>query len=181
MFINEGASTTLLGPSQSSLFFSGYNATAASINNDNELVGKVDTESARDRARRQRGYIYLHGSATSLATFQNTRGWLLDDLTNGGAASNTNNQYRIAEAFDIADNGDIAASAFYCAGGYRSTAHNALCDGTEELVAVKLTRDNSGTISQRTYDDQTVSRSGGSVGFLGLGLLALAGAMRRKK
>ncbi|TKF34040.1 DUF3466 family protein [Enterovibrio norvegicus] len=181
VFINEGASTTLLGPSQSSLFFSGYNATASSINNDNELVGKVDTESARDRARRQRGYIYLHGSATNLATFQNTRGWLLDDLTNGGAASDTNNQYRIAGAFDIADNGDIAASAFYCAGGYRSTAHNALCDGTEELVAVKLTRNNSGTISQRTYDDQTVSRSGGSVGFLGLGLLALAGAMRRKK
>ncbi|MEZ8027583.1 DUF3466 family protein [Enterovibrio norvegicus] len=181
VFINEGASTTLLGPSQSSLFFSGYNATASSINNDNELVGKVDTESARDRARRQRGYIYLHGSAANLATFQNTRGWLLDDLTNGGAASDTNNQYRIAEAFDIADNGDIAASAFYCAGGYRSTAHNALCDGTEELVAVKLTRNNSGTISQRTYDDQTVSRSGGSVGFLGLGLLALAGAMRRKK
>ncbi|MEZ9523373.1 DUF3466 family protein [Enterovibrio norvegicus] len=181
VFINEGTSTTLLGASQSSLFFAGYNATAASINNDNELVGKVDIETARDRARRQRGYIYLHGSATNLTTFQSTRGWLLDDLTNGGADSNTNNQYRIAEAFDIADNGDIAASAFYCAGGYRSTAHNALCDGTEELVAVKLTRDNNGTISQRTYDDQTVSRSGGSVGLLGLGLLALAGAMRRKK
>lgn len=178
VFVNQGASTLFLGSSQSDLFFSGYNATAAAINNNNELVGKVDVEASRDRARRQRGYIYLHDSAPNLAAFDNKRGWLLDDLTNGAPGAN---QFRIAEAFDINDKGDIAASAFYCAGGYSSTAQNALCNGEEELVAVKLTRDGDGTITPRSEEKATISRSGASFGIWGLGLLALGGLLRRRK
>ncbi|MEZ8142495.1 DUF3466 family protein [Enterovibrio sp. FF113] len=177
VFVNEGTSTTLLTTAQSSLFFNGYNATAAAINDNNELVGKVDIESSRDRARRQRGYVYLHGSAPNLADFDNTRGWLLDDLTNGATGANA---YRIAEAYDIAVNGDIAASAFYCAGGYSSTAHDAKCDGEEALVAVKLTRE-SGDITPRPYETNTITRSGGGFGVLGLALLGLGGLLRRRK
>ncbi|WP_407333080.1 DUF3466 family protein [Enterovibrio sp. 27052020O] len=177
VFVNEGASTTLLSTSQSALFFSGYNATAAAINDNNELVGAVDVESSRDRARRQRGYVYLHGTAPNLADFDNTRGWLLDDLTNGAPGANA---FRIAEAFDIAENGNIAASAFYCAGGYSSTAHDATCNGEEELVAVKLTRQ-SGDISPRPYETNTITRSGGGFGVLGLALLGFGGLLRRRK
>lgn len=176
VFINQGTSTQILGSGQSSLFFKGYNATAAAINNSNELVGKVDVETNRDRERRQRGYIYGHGSNFS-ADFDGQRGWSLDDLTNGAAGAN---EFRIAEAFDIADNGDIAASAFYCAGGYSSTAHDALCNGEEELVAVKLTRQ-SGDITPRPYEEKSITRSGGGLGVIGLGLLAFAGFWRRRK
>ncbi|CZF79526.1 DUF3466 family protein [Grimontia marina] len=168
--------TTLLGSSQNALFFTGYNGTAAAINVNNELVGKVDTENARDRSRRQRGYIYAHGGAIGSSS-----AWLLDDLTNDGNASGNNNQFRIAEAFDINDDGAIAASAFYCAGGYSSVAHDARCNGTEELVAVKLTRDDTAQITARPYEVRTIERSGGGIGVLGLGLLALGGIFRRKK
>ncbi|USH01017.1 DUF3466 family protein [Grimontia kaedaensis] len=178
VFVNDGSSTTLLGTSQSALFFNGYNATAAAINDNNELVGKVDIENSRDRSRRQRGYIYAHG--TPSADFDSTRGWRLDDLTNDDNPTGNANQFRIAEAFDIAANGDIAASAFYCAGGYSSVAHNARCNGTEELVAVKLVRQ-SGDISPRPEEKNVIERSGGGIGAIGLGLLALGGIFRRKK
>nr|WP_269808720.1 DUF3466 family protein [Enterovibrio nigricans] len=182
VFVNKDSTTTVLGSSQSNLFFYGYNATAASINNENELVGKVDVENVQDRIRRQRGYIYLNDNAQYLATtFNNTRGWLLDDLTNDGNAFGEANKYRIAEAFDINDKGDIAASAFYCSAGYSSTAQNALCSVTEELVAVKLTRNNSGSITPRTEINEPVKRSGASFGLVGLGLLILGGLWRRKK
>ncbi|MDD1780666.1 DUF3466 family protein [Enterovibrio sp. ZSDZ35] len=182
IFVNKGNSTTVLQSGQSNLFFYGYNATAASINNNNELVGKVDVENVQDRIRKQRGYIYLNDGATYLAsTFNNTRGWLLDDLTNDGNASGEANKYRIAEAFDINDKGDISASAFYCAPGYSSTAQNAQCIENEQLVAVKLTRNNSGTITPRTEINEPVKRSGASFGLLGLGLLVVGGFWRRKK
>lgn len=175
IFINKGNSTTLLGRSQSALFFDGYNGTAAAINNNDELVGKVDVENVRDRSRRQRGYIYAHGTLS--ADFDGTRGWLLDDLTNGAPDANA---FRIAEAFDINDKGDIAASAFYCAGGYSSTAHDARCYGEEELVAVKLTRQ-TGDITPRPYEENNITRSGGGMGVLSLGLLAFGCFLRRKK
>ncbi|WP_028025604.1 DUF3466 family protein [Enterovibrio calviensis] len=176
IFISQDGETTLLGTMQSSLFFSGYNATAAALNTDSELVGKVDIESSRDRERRQRGYIYAHGTAS--ADFDGKRGWLLDDLTNGSGGAN---DFRIAEAFDIADNGNIAASAFYCAGGYSSTAQNALCDSEEELVAVKLTRLPGGDITPRPVEENVITRSGGSIGVLGLVLLGLGGVFRKRK
>lgn len=175
IFINKGNSTTLLGRSQSALFFDGYNGTAAAINNNNELVGKVDIENVRDRSRRQRGYIYTHGGNIGGAS-----AWLLDDLTNDQSVSGNNNQFRIAEAFDINDKGDIAASAFYCAGGYSSTAHDARCYGEEELVAVKLTRQ-TGDITPRPYEENNITRSGGGMGVLSLGLLAFGCFLRRKK
>ncbi|KKD62491.1 hypothetical protein RN22_00730 [Grimontia sp. AD028] len=175
IFVNDGNSTTLLGASQNALFFTGYNGTAAAINVNNQLVGKIDTENARDRSRRQRGYIYAHGGAIGSSS-----AWLLDDLTNDGNLGG-NNRFRIAEAFDINDDGAIAASAFYCADGYSSVAHDALCNGEEELVAVKLTRGGTDQITPRPYEEKAISRSGGGIGVLGLGLLALGGIFRRKK
>lgn len=180
IFVNEGASTTQLGLSQSPMFFYGYNATAASINNNNEIVGKIDVEQIRDRARRQRGYIYLHGAALNLASFNNQRAWLLDDLTNDGNPTGIANQYRISEAFDISDNGNIAASAFYCAGGYRSTVQNSLCNGVEELVAVKLTRQ-AGTILPRLDEKDPIKRSGGGIGLFALSFIVICGIFRRKQ
>ncbi|WP_269748198.1 DUF3466 family protein [Enterovibrio coralii] len=182
IFVNKDNNTTVLQSSQSNLFFYGYNATAASINNNNELVGKVDIENVQDRSRKQRGYIYLNDDAQYLATtFDNTRGWLLDDLTNDGNVNGEANKYRIAEAFDINNNGDISASAFYCASGYSSTAQNSLCRENEQLVAVKLTRNNSGDITPRSEINEPVQRSGASFGLAGLGLLVLGGLWRRKK
>ncbi|MGF1770631.1 DUF3466 family protein [Enterovibrio makurazakiensis] len=176
IFVNENGTTTLLGTGQSELFFSGYNATAAALNTSSELVGKVDIESSRDRERRQRGYIYAHGTAN--ADFDGKHGWLLDDLTNGSGGAN---QFRIAEAFDIADNGDIAASAFFCDGGYSSTAQNARCDVEEELVAVKLTRLPGGEITPRPVEENVITRSGGGIGMLGLILIGLGGFFRKRK
>ncbi|WP_339376609.1 DUF3466 family protein [Candidatus Enterovibrio escicola] len=174
VFINEGSSTSILGVSNSPLFFNGYAATASAINNANELVGKVDIETARDRARPQRGYIYLYGSAANLSSFNNTRGWLLDDLTNDNNTSSYNNKFRVAEAFDI------AASAFFCATGYSSSAKNALCNDHKELVAVKLTR-GFGNIILRIDDMLNINRSGGCVGVMGLGLLMFSAFLRRRK
>lgn len=180
IFVNEGAVTTQLSTAQSSLFFYGYNGTAAAINNSNEIVGKVDIEQIRDRSRRQRGYIYLHGTASNSAVLGNKRGWLLDDLINDGNVTGRANHYRIAEAFDISDNGNIAASAFYCAKGYSSTSQNALCNGFESLVAVKLIRQN-GEIMPRLDEKEPIKRNGGSMGLFLLGLTVFCGVARRKK
>lgn len=181
VFVNDNATTTQLSTTQSALFFQGYNATAAAINIQNEIVGKVDIDQNRDRARRQRGYIYLHGDAANLPSFNNQRGWLLDDLTNDGNPSSVSNRYRIAEAFDISENGNIAASAFYCAAGYSSTTQNALCPGVEQLVAVKLTRQVGGIIQPRTIEKETIKRSGAGMGLFAFPALLFFGLMRRKK
>ncbi len=180
---NSNSNASIIGASNSPLFFTGYNATAASINTNGEVVGKVDIENSRDRERRQRAYIYLHSNSTALLEkFNHTRGWLLDDLTNDGVVSGAGiaNEYRIAEAFDINDAGDIAASAFYCKNGYETLAKNARCASTEELVAVKLTSIN-GSIQARSEEEEAISRSGGAFGWATLSLLFLAGLYRRKK
>lgn len=173
----------IIGSGNSALFFNGYNATAAAINNSNEIVGKVDVENSQDRERRQRAYIYLHGNAENLAKFNNIRGWLIDDLTNDGVISGNQvaNAFRIAEAFDINDNGEIAASAFYCENGYETLAKNARCATTEQLVAVKLTPTLNGTIQARSEEEGAVTRAGAGIGFATFGLFALAGFFRRKK
>lgn len=180
----------------SGIFFAGANASANSINNFNEIVGKVDVERYREvdsKQRRQRAYIYPYGSesqgsnAKRQAIFQK-QAWLLDDLTNGGDYSKTNNQYRIIDASDINDAGVISASALKCSvGNYDSYAHNAYCgngNGEERVVAVKLIPINDKskrTIEVRPSNNQTVERSGASLGGSGLILLTLMAWLRRKQ
>ena len=180
--VNGSSLATLIGAGQSELFFNGYNATAAAINNDNEIVGKIDVENAQDRQRRQRGYIYLHGSAPHLGDFDNTRAWILDDLTNDGVVSGSGvaNEFRVAEAFDINENGDIAGSAYYCAGGYQTLAKDAYCDGVEEVVAVKLTRLPTGNIEPRSNEISGIERGGAGFGLFGFSLLFLSLIYRRQ-
>ncbi len=179
----SSGNAVILGAGNSPLFFNGYNATAASVNTNGEIVGKVDVEMSREKERRQRAYIYLHGNSPSLSKFDNVRAWLLDDLTNDGVTSGAGiaNEYRIAEAFDINENGDIAASAFYCPNGYETLAQDARCAQEEQLVAVKLTP-KAGTIQKRSEDtEEAISRSGGAIGVGMLALLCFASFTRRRK
>jgi hypothetical protein len=165
--------------------FSGAGGHANAINNFNEIVGQVDTESSREssgKPRRKRAFIYPYNAtgsnATRMGIFAN-RPWLLDDLTNGGNFSANNNQYRILNASDINDAGVIAATAIKCSGGYDSTAHNATCGNggrTETTVAVKLipiANATSSDISARGQESNPTKRSGGALGSAGLTLLSL--------
>ncbi|WP_181397513.1 DUF3466 family protein [Vibrio sp. 11986-1-5] len=177
----------------SSIFFAGAGGKAGAINNFNEIVGQIDTEETREvggKPRRKRGFIYPYGtldqgSVPERQAIFNNRAWLLDDLTNGGAFSGDNNQYRIIAATDINDAGIIAATALKCTGGYDSTAHNAQCGagkGQEKTVAVKLVPIAGQTyenISPRGTDDPVAERNGAG---LGLWSLILGGLLwfRRK-
>ncbi|WNJ95196.1 DUF3466 family protein [Vibrio ruber] len=171
--------------------FSGAGGHANAINNFNEIVGQIDTESNREssgKPRRKRAFIYPYNTtgsnATRMGIFAN-RAWLLDDLTNGGNFSANNNQYRILNASDINDAGVIAATAIKCSGGYDSTAHNATCGNggqTETTVAVKLIPIENATssdISPRGQESSAIKRSGGALGSAGLTLLTLL-LFRRK-
>lgn len=174
------------------IFFKGAGGEANAINNYNEVVGSIDAENNREvdgKQRRRRGFIdplnVTGTDANRLAIFQG-KSWWLDDLTNGGADSDTNNAYRIVNATGINDDGVISATANYCAGGYDNTDHNSYCgdgSGTEELVAVKLvpivgaTADN---IEQRRAGNPPVEREGGSLGYFALALLSLLGFRRKK-
>ncbi len=173
---------TILSKAHSELFFNGYNASANAINDKNEMVGKVDVENVQNRQRRQRGYIYLHGNAPELEKFNNQRAWLLDDLTNDDVISGKDvaNEFRIIEAHDINGAGDIAASAYYCQGGYSSIAQDATCDQVEEIVAVKLTRKTNGSIIPRSYVEAPIERSGAGIGIFALCLLAGVSFFRKK-
>ncbi|MGL4826937.1 MAG: DUF3466 family protein [Vibrionaceae bacterium] len=184
VYDNNSNQTRELGAGDSALFFDGANMQAKSINNNNELVGLVDVETTRDRQRRQRGFIFLHGAAPNLADFNNQRGWLLDDLTNDDNAAGESNRFRIADASAISEDGTIVGSAFYCAQGYSTIAHNAPCPGTERLVAVQLTRDPQSTITPRVHAQASVERSGSSLGLFELAFLGLSAgfaAVQRKK
>lgn len=185
VYDNNSNQTRELGTADSALFFDGANMQAKSINNNNELVGLVDVETTRDRQRRQRGFIFLHGTAPNLADFNNQKGWLLDDLTNDDNVAGESNKFRIADASAISENGTIVGSAFYCAQGYSTIAHNAPCPGSERVVAVKLTRDPKSTITPRVHAQASVERSGSSLGLFELAFLGLsagfAAVQRRKK
>ncbi|MGL5335338.1 MAG: DUF3466 family protein, partial [Enterovibrio sp.] len=174
VYDDKSNQTRELSAADSPLFFDGANMQARSINNNNELVGLVDVENTRDRQRRQRGFIFLHGDAPNLADFNNQRGWLLDDLTNDDNVASESNKFRVADATAISEDGTIVGSAFYCAQGYSTIAHSAPCAGTEQLVAVKLTRDPQGTIMPRTHAEDFVEREGASLGLFELAFLSLS-------
>ncbi|WP_375753991.1 DUF3466 family protein [Vibrio sp. HN007] len=177
-----------------SIFFSGAGGEVNAINNFNEIVGAVDAETHREvngKIRKRRGYIYPYnnsaGTDSSRREIFSNRAWWLDDLTNGGSYSSSNNKYRIISASDINDAGVISATALRCASGYDSTAHFSYCGNgkeTETIVAVKLVPiagAKSTDISARaTEEDTKVSRSGGGVGWLSIALLSLLGFRRRK-
>ncbi|MGL5109311.1 MAG: DUF3466 family protein [Vibrio ordalii] len=171
------------------IFFTGAGGNANAINNFNEIVGQIDAEKGREdggKQRRHRGFIYpFNGTgsdAARMALFQN-QGWWLDDLTNGGAYSQHNNQFRIFEASDINDDGVIAASAFKCTGGYDDFSHNSYCtSGSESVVAIKLipiAGAAASDIEVRSTELPPVERKGGSMGWITLTLLALFGFRRK--
>lgn len=168
-----------------SIFFSGANGTAGNINNHNDVVGTIDFETHSEtsgKPRAQRAFItnlgYVAGSSAPIGG----QARYLDDLTSGSGASTNNNQYRIIQAADINDAGVIAATAYYCAGGYDSEAIDASCSAGASLVGVKLVpiKDQTAAdISPRPVTQVTVEREGGTLGYLALGLLGLLGFRRK--
>jgi hypothetical protein len=191
--IPDARASTLTATFFSEDAFSGTAITGAggqahAINNYNEIVGQIDTESTREsdgKPRRKRAFIYPYNGtgtdATRRAIFDN-QAWVMDDLTNDGSASSTNNQYRILDASDINDAGVIAATAIKCAPGYSSVAHDASCSEDETTVAVKLIPINGATSSdivKRTTTTATSSRSGAGLGIWSLLLCGVA-ILRRK-
>ncbi|MDC0612636.1 DUF3466 family protein, partial [Vibrio sp.] len=195
-YANKLFVTDLTASSPSATFFSqgtgniGFNGAGGhvnAINDDNDIVGQIDTETAREvdgKPRRKRGFIYPYNDSTNSSRF-GSQAWLLDDLTNGGSYSSSNNAYRILSGNDINDAGVIAATAIKCSGGYSATTHDATCSGTEKTVAVKLIPISGATssdISERGYETSSVSRSGGgSFGILGVFSLFGLAWFRRKK
>ncbi|HIF9080759.1 TPA: DUF3466 family protein [Photobacterium damselae] len=189
MFIYDNASnqTKFLTSSVNSLFFNGSNGYLSSINDANKAVGWVDIEKVNQvdgRERRQRAFLYNDGQADGALTANGA--WLVDDLTNGGAESAHNNQYRIAQATGINDKGEISATALKCTSDgvtpkqYSDTSPLAQCDGYEVLTAVKLEPVAGGTIEPRKDVEEPVKRSGGSLGVLALTVLGFIGFRRRK-
>ncbi|AXB31460.1 DUF3466 family protein [Vibrio campbellii] len=174
----------------SGIFFSGAGGQMGGINSYNEIVGQLDAEKTREeegKPRRKRGFIYPYtktGEAVSQRATDLFEGkpWFLDNLTNGGEYSADNNAFRIINATDINDAGVISATAMKCEGGYKSTQHNASCDGTEKIVAVKLmpiAGATSADIQQRSVEEESAERQGAGLGWLALTMLGFFGFRRK--
>lgn len=199
LFVTSATSPTahFLDSSDGDIFFNGVGGEMGSINNFNEIVGRIDVDTFREydgKQRRQRAFIYPYKPTESARAdiFQN-KAWIIDNLTNGGTYSGNNNQYRIYDATDINDAGVISATATKCydengstVQEYDSTAHDAYCgdgNGTEKIVAVKLVPISdpaNRNIETRGYENNTTERQGGSLGFGALTLLGLFGFMRKR-
>ncbi|MCF7482953.1 DUF3466 family protein [Vibrio sp. J1-1] len=173
----------------SGIFFNGAGGKMGGINAYNEIVGQIDADTTREddgKPRRKRGFIYpYHADGTASERAESLFGgqaWLLDTLTNGGEYSDANNEFRIIDATDINDAGVVSGTALKCSGGYNSTAHNASCDVTEEVVAVKLmpipdqTQDD---IVSRNVEEESATREGAGLGWLTLTMLGLFGFRRK--
>ncbi|MGF1904690.1 DUF3466 family protein [Aliivibrio salmonicida] len=210
LFVTSVTSPTahFLDSSDGDIFFNGVGGEMGGINNFNEIVGRIDVDTFREydgKQRRQRAFIYPYGvkgqisdqaikdAIDSRKAIFNNKAWVIDNLTNGGADSDNNNQYRIYDATDINDAGVISATATKCydengstVQEYDSTAHDAYCgdgNGTEKIVAVKLVPIVGATaanIETRGYENNTTERQGGSLGFGALTLLGLFGFMRKR-
>ncbi|EHH3729563.1 TPA: DUF3466 family protein [Vibrio parahaemolyticus] len=171
------------------IFFSGAGGHMGAINSYNEIVGQLDAETTREdegKPRRKRGFIYPYALGGAVSDRANEifdgKAWFLDNLTNGGDFSADNNAFRIINATDINDAGVISATAMKCEGGYKSTDHNASCDGTEKIVAVKLmpiAGATSADIQQRSIEDEASEREGAGLGWLALTMLGLFGFRRK--
>lgn len=203
MFVvtDASASTPTATYLSGGIFFGGSSGEAKAVNNFNEFVGQIDAETTREvdgSERRHRGFIYPYNVDSSKderrVDIFNGQAWWLDDLTNDGNVSGSNNQFRIIDATDINDAGVISATAIKCTVGgkvqaYDTTSHNSYCGGAasnavEEVVAVKLvpiagaTKDD---IQTRSADSEKVDRQGGSLGWLTLTVFALLGFRRKFK
>ncbi|HGS5280770.1 TPA: DUF3466 family protein [Vibrio parahaemolyticus] len=171
------------------IFFSGSGGHMGAINSYNEIVGQLDAETTREdegKPRRKRGFIYPYALGGTVSDRANEifdgKAWFLDNLTNGGDFSADNNAFRIINATDINDAGVISATAMKCEGGYKSTDHNASCDGIEKIVAVKLmpiAGATSADIQQRSIEDEASEREGAGLGWLALTMLGLFGFRRK--
>ncbi|PSW46068.1 GlyGly-CTERM sorting domain-containing protein [Photobacterium leiognathi subsp. mandapamensis] len=188
MFIYDNATgqTKFLDSSVSSIFFRGSNGDAEAINDHDQVVGWVDSETKNQidgSERRHRAFTYIAGSAAQ-GPLKAGSVWMLDDLTNdGGAANSVANSYRIISATDVNNAGVISATANYCAGGYQNLTKEAQCSVTEKQVAIKLVPKANATdkdIIVRKAEEEPVKRSGGSLGILALTALGFIGFRRRK-
>lgn len=179
------------------IFFSGAGGHMGAINSYNEIVGQLDAEKTREeegKPRRKRGFIYPYAQGGTVSErakeIFDGKAWFLDDLTNGANdqsasardISDSNNEFRIISASDINDAGVISATAMKCEGGYKSTQHNASCDGTEKIVAVKLmpiAGATSADIQQRSVEEESAERQGAGLGWLALTMLGFFGFRRK--
>jgi hypothetical protein len=201
------SSARFLNSGSQSIFFQGAGGKAGAINNYNEIVGQVDSETNREsggRERRHRGFIYPYqadGTETTRSALFKDQAWWLDDLTNGANIdgqdfSNENNMYRIIDATDINDAGVISATALKCTvngqpQAYDTTSHNSYCgnastEAKEVVVAVKLVPisnvDETGKdIVERGMDSFPVERQGAGLGVFALTLLGFLGFRRKFK
>ncbi|WP_318460163.1 DUF3466 family protein [Photobacterium leiognathi] len=190
MFIYDNATgqTKFLDSSVSSIFFRGANGDAEAINDHDQVVGWIDSETKNQidgSERRHRAFTYIAGSAAQ-GPLKAGSVWMLDDLTNDpelGSAS-VANSYRIISATDVNNAGVISATANYCAGGYQNLTKEAQCSVTEKQVAIKLVPKANATdkdiIVRKAEEDEPVKRSGGSLGILALTALGFIGFRRRK-
>lgn len=179
------------------IFFSGAGGHMGAINSYNEIVGQLDAEKTREeegKPRRKRGFIYPYAQGGTVSErakeIFDGKAWFLDDLTNGANdqsasardISDSNNEFRIISASDINDAGVISATAMKCEGGYKSTQHNASCDGTEKIVAVKLmpiAGATSADIQKRSVEEESAERQGAGLGWLALTMLGFFGFRRK--
>ncbi|WP_318410325.1 DUF3466 family protein [Photobacterium leiognathi] len=190
MFIYDNATgqTKFLDSSVSSIFFRGANGDAEAINDHDQVVGWIDSETKNQidgSERRHRAFTYIAGSAAQ-GPLKAGSVWMLDDLTNDPELGNASvaNSYRIISATDVNNAGVISATANYCAGGYQNLTKEAQCSVTEKQVAIKLVPKANATdkdiIVRKAEDDEPVKRSGGSLGILALTALGFIGFRRRK-
>ncbi|PLC58310.1 DUF3466 family protein [Photobacterium carnosum] len=167
-----------------SLFFKDSNSNAAAINNNGQVVGWVDMEASNGAEARHRAFTYIN--STAQGPLKTGGAWMLDDLTNDPSAGvgSLANSYRILNATGVNDAGVIAATAFYCDGGYDNLSKLSPCSLPKKEVQtiVKLVPKNIDAVIQpRAQDeDQPLKRSGGSLGILALTALGFIGFRRRK-
>ncbi|MEC6881410.1 DUF3466 family protein [Photobacterium piscicola] len=173
------------------IFFKDSNSNAAAVNDNDQVVGWVDIEASKGKEARHRAFTYMTNNsviknANGEVVLAPNKAWMLDDLTNdpNAGAGSVANSYRILDATGVNNAGVIAATAYYCQGGYANLSNLAHCNGTEQRVIVKLVPNANATandIQPRVKDeDEPLKRSGGSLGILALTALGFIGFRRRK-
>ncbi|KHT63710.1 hypothetical protein RJ45_10150 [Photobacterium gaetbulicola] len=194
MFVYDNAAKpdapTFLNASISPIFFDGANGYPAAINNSNQIVGRLDSESVNQvdgRFRRQRAFTYAMGEIEGSAALKRGDAYFLDDLVNDGNTNGNANKYRIFEATGINDAGVISATAYKCEGGYDDLTTDSFCQGgepgVERIVAVKLipiAASDEPSVVERPESEASVERSGASLGMLAMAFLGFLGFRRRK-
>ncbi|MGR5143847.1 DUF3466 family protein [Photobacterium sp. DNB23_23_1] len=181
---------TFLDTSISELFFNGANGHPGAINNNDQIVGRLDAESVNQvdgRFRRQRAFTYAMGDIEGSVALKKGDVYFLDDLTNDGDENGTANMYRIFDATGVNDAGVISATAYKCESGYDDLTTNSFCQGgepgVERTVAVKLVpivADDEPTVQERPKSEVNIERSGASLGILAMAFLGFLGFRRRK-